>query len=99
MATSVPGEADAVGGPKPLFWVASARKDLREFPEEVRGVVGYALYLAQCGQKHVDALHAFQKKSTKGIETPKHEIDCVKERLRQAREHYREWKKRESSDG
>ena len=35
-------------------------------------------------------LHAFQKKSRKGIETPKHEIDVIKARLKVAEVHYRE---------
>jgi phage-related protein/predicted XRE-type DNA-binding protein len=35
-------------------------------------------------------LHAFQKKSRKGIETPKHEIDVIKARLRMAEAHYRQ---------
>ncbi len=35
-------------------------------------------------------LHAFQKKSRKGIETPKREIDIVKARLKLAEAHYRE---------
>lgn len=39
----------------------------------------------------VYVLHAFQKKSTKGIATPQREIDLVKERLRRAEEHYRDW--------
>lgn len=34
------------------------------------------------------ALHAFQKKSKKGSETPKMEMDMVRSRLRQAEEHY-----------
>jgi phage-related protein len=91
---------------KPLVWVGSSREDLKAFPEEVRHVMGYALYLAQVGGKHPDAkplrgfgggrvlevvddhdgdtyravytvklrgavyaLHAFQKKSKKGINT------------------------------
>jgi phage-related protein len=29
-------------------------------------------------------LHAFQKKSKKGIATPKHEIDVIRERLKTA---------------
>jgi phage-related protein len=41
--------------PTPLFWVGSSRDDLREFPEEVRKVVGFALWQAQMGGKHVDA--------------------------------------------
>lgn len=28
---------------------------VRRFPEEVRGEIGYALYLAQIGRKHVNA--------------------------------------------
>lgn len=35
-------------------------------------------------------LHAFQKKSKRGIETPKHHIDLVKTRLKLAEAHYNE---------
>jgi len=110
---------------RPLFWVGSSRKDLRQFPEEVRQAAGYALYLAQRGDKHPDAkplkgfagagvlevvedfdggtyravytirlagavyvLHAFQKKSRKGIETPRGDIELVRRRLRTAQEHH-----------
>ena len=41
--------------PKPLFWMSSTRDDLRTFPQAVRQIVGYALYLAQLGDKHLDA--------------------------------------------
>lgn len=40
---------------KPVVWIGSSLDDLREFPEEVRGEVGYALYLAQLGSKHPSA--------------------------------------------
>jgi phage-related protein len=40
---------------KPLIWVGSAKADLKAFPEEVRLVMGYALYLAQAGGKHPGA--------------------------------------------
>jgi len=40
---------------KPLFWVGSAKKDLLNMPAQVVDVVGYALYLAQGGQKHQQA--------------------------------------------
>jgi phage-related protein len=33
-------------------------------------------------------LHVFQKKSTRGIATPKHEVDLIKQRLRWARAHH-----------
>lgn len=35
-------------------------------------------------------LHAFQKKSKKGISTPQRDIDLIKARLKRAEEHYRE---------
>lgn len=35
-------------------------------------------------------LHAFQKKSRKGIETPRHEIELIRTRLKAAEAHYRE---------
>ena len=35
-------------------------------------------------------LHAFQKKSKKGIATPKHEIDLIRARLRTAEAHYQQ---------
>ncbi len=37
---------------KPVEWVGSSLEDLKDFPEEVQQAVGYALYLAQCGEKH-----------------------------------------------
>lgn len=40
---------------KPLCWVASSKKDLMAMPEEVQDTFGYALHLAQNGQKHPDA--------------------------------------------
>lgn len=39
----------------------------------------------------VYVLHAFQKKSVRGIATPKHELDLVRERYRAAEAHYRVW--------
>lgn len=35
-------------------------------------------------------LHAFQKKSKKGIATPKKDLDLIKQRLRLAEEDYRQ---------
>ena len=39
---------------KPLEWVGSSLEDLKDFPEDVQGEIGYALYLAQIGDKHPD---------------------------------------------
>ena len=40
---------------KPLIFVADSRRVLREFPKNVQQQVGFALYQAQMGGKHVDA--------------------------------------------
>jgi phage-related protein len=34
---------------KELVWIASSLRDLRGFPEEVRQVMGFALFQAQTG--------------------------------------------------
>jgi phage-related protein len=87
---------------KPVEWVGSSLEDLKGFPEDVRQAVGYALYLAQSGEKHpsakplkgfkgagvLDVLHAFQKKSKQGIATPKPDIELIEARLKRAKEHY-----------
>ena len=41
----------ASSSPRQVRWVASARADLQEFPAEVREDVGYALWLAQIGER------------------------------------------------
>ena len=40
---------------KPVSRIASSKDDLSALPDEVRGDVGQALYVAQRGAKHVDA--------------------------------------------
>ena len=40
---------------KPLVWVGSSLRDVRRFPERVKDVFGFALYLAQHVGKHVSA--------------------------------------------
>ncbi|EKD75188.1 MAG: hypothetical protein ACD_44C00204G0006 [uncultured bacterium] len=37
---------------KILEWLGSSKKDLIEFPEEVRQEMGYALHLAQMGKTY-----------------------------------------------
>lgn len=41
--------------PKPLVWIGQSLEDLKAFPQEVRAVMGHALFVAQCGGKHEDA--------------------------------------------
>ena len=114
---------------KPLLWNRHAKSSFDTFPKPVKQDMGYALYLAQLGQKHkrtkplkgfggagvlevveqyegnayrtvytlrfeeaVFVLHAFQKKSKRGIETPKQELDLIKRRLKTAEDDYQQWK-------
>ncbi len=106
---------------KPLEWIGSSHKDLMALPSEVRRFFGYALSLAQSGDRHdaakvlkgfggagvlevveddvggtyravytvkfadaVFVLHCFQKKSRRGIATPKEDMDVIRARLKVA---------------
>ena len=40
---------------KPAEFVASARDDIKDLPKHARDAFGYAIYQAQCGEKHPDA--------------------------------------------
>ena len=104
---------------KPLEWIGSSHKDLMALPADVRRVFGFALSLAQAGDRHdaakvlkgfggagvlevvedevggtyravytvkfaeaVFVLHCFQKKSKRGIATPKEDMDIIHARLK-----------------
>lgn len=106
---------------KPLDWIGSSYKDLMALPADVRRFFGYALSLAQAGDRHdaakvlkgfgsagvlevveddaggtyravytvkfdeaVFVLHCFQKKSKRGIATPKENMDIIRARLKVA---------------
>jgi len=43
----------------------------------------------------VYALHCFQKKSKRGVATPKQDIDLIERRLKRAQDHYAGWRKRQ----
>jgi phage-related protein len=45
-----------------------------------------AVYTVKIADR-VYVLHCFQKKSTKGIETPKQDMDLIRERLKAAQAH------------
>ena len=126
------------GSAKDVVWVVSFLDDLKAFPGSVRQIMGFAIFQAQRGGKHVDAkplegfkgsgvlevaedfdgdtyrtvytvrfagavyvLHAFQKKSKKGIATPRHDIDLIAARLRMAEQIHeaRTLKKEGTRDG
>jgi len=46
------------------------------------------VYAVKLGED-IWVVHAFQKKSTKGIKTPKREIDLIRSRIRQLKEQLR----------
>jgi phage-related protein len=104
-----------------LHWIGTSLEDVRSFPDDVQDGIGYALYLAQIGQKSPSAkplkgfagasvleivedfdsdtyravytvrlktgiyvLHAFQKKSTRGIKTSRRDLNLIESRLKEA---------------
>jgi phage-related protein len=108
-----------LGNEKPIEWIGSSHKDLMGLPADVRRFFGFALSLAQAGDKHDSAkvlkgfggagvievveddaggtyravytvkfaeavfvLHCFQKKSKRGIATPKEDMDIINARLK-----------------
>ncbi len=73
------GKADVA---KPLHGMGSG---VFEIALPFRGDAFRVIYAVQLGEE-IWVVHAFQKKSTQGIKTPKHEIDLVKDRLRRLKE-------------
>jgi phage-related protein len=73
------GKADAA---KPMHGMGSGVFEVAlPFKGDAFRVV-YAVQLAD----EIWAVHAFQKKSTQGIKTPKREIDLIKDRLKRLKE-------------
>lgn len=66
---------------KPLRGFGSA--GVLEVVEDYQGDTYRAVYTVRFAAK-VFVLHVFQKKSTKGIGTPKHDLDVICERLKVA---------------
>ena len=56
-----------------------------EIALSLRGDAYRAVYVLQLSES-VWVIHAFQKKSTHGIKTPRREIDLIRDRLRRLRE-------------
>ena len=69
---------------KPLKGFGGA--SVLEVVEDHMGDTYRAVYTVKITEK-VYVLHCFQKKSTKGIETPKHEMGLIRERLKAEHEH------------
>lgn len=110
---------------KPLYFIASSWKDLKELPGVVQDTIGTLLLdvqyretpfgakplkgfggagVLEITESHdgdtyravytvnfpqaVYVLHVFQKKSKRGIATPKRDLDLVRSRYDLARQHY-----------
>jgi phage-related protein len=76
---------------KPLKGLSGA--GVLEIVEDFDGDTYRAVYTVRLADI-VYVLHAFQKKSKKGIATPRREIDIIKARLRRAEEEYAAWQMR-----
>ncbi len=74
---------------KPLHGFGGA--SVLEVVEDHRGDTYRAVYTVRF-EDAVIVLHAFQKKSKRGIATPAHEIDLIRKRLKLAEELYVQWK-------
>ena len=69
---------------KPLKGFGGA--SVLEVVEDHMGDTYRAVYTVKIADR-VYVLHCFQKKSTKGIETPKQDMDLIRERLKAAQAH------------
>ena len=67
---------------KPLTGLGSG---VWELPIKVRGDAWRVVYALQLGD-NVWVVHAFQKKSKRGIATPRHEIELVQTRIKSLKE-------------
>ncbi len=67
--------------------------DLVELVENERSDTFRVVYTIEF-EDAVIVLHSFQKKSKKGIETPKQDKDLIASRLKRAPDVYMEWKKK-----
>jgi phage-related protein len=81
-ALSVAAEGEKAAIAKPMKGLGSG---VFELALPYRGNAFRVVYAVQLGDE-LWVVHAFQKKSTQGIKTPKHEIDLVKDRLKRLKE-------------
>lgn len=81
-ALSVAAEGGKPGIAKPMKGLGSG---VFEIALPYRGNAFRVVYAVQLGDD-LWVLHAFQKKSTQGIKTPKHDIDLIKDRLKRLKE-------------
>jgi phage-related protein len=73
------GKADTA---KPVKGLGSG---IFEIALAFRGNAYRVVYAVQIGEE-IWVLHAFQKKSTRGIKTPQHEIELIEDRIKRLKE-------------
>jgi phage-related protein len=83
--TAQQGETDPAA--KPLRGFGGAR--VMEIVERYRTDAYRAVYIAQFASA-IYVLHAFQKKSKRGIATPKPDLDLIRQRLAEAERRHKE---------
>jgi len=81
-ALSIAAEGGKAGIAKPMKGIGSG---VLEIALPFRGNAFRVVYAVQIGED-LWVIHAFRKKSTHGIKTPKHEIDLIKDRLKRLKE-------------
>jgi phage-related protein len=89
------GAKKIIGDELQLIQFGGMPKDAKPFKGVGSGVIEIALrhdaeayrtvLAVQLGRK-IYVLHAFQKKAKKGIATPKHDVELIKQRYKEARE-------------
>ncbi|HZT21016.1 MAG TPA: type II toxin-antitoxin system RelE/ParE family toxin [Dongiaceae bacterium] len=77
---------------KPLKGLGDA--SVLEIVDDFDGDAFRAVYTVRFAEA-VYVLHAFQKKSKRGVATPRVEMELIKQRLKRAREDYAQWSKGE----
>ena len=81
-ALTIAAEGSKADIAKPLQGLGSG---VFEIALPYRGDAFRVVYAVQIGND-IWVVHAFQKKSTQGIKTPKHDIDLIKDRLKKLKE-------------
>jgi phage-related protein len=95
------GAQKLLGDELQLIQFGGTPKDAKPFKGVGSGVIELALRYASDAYRVVTAVqlgariyvHSFQKKSKRGIETPKRDVDLIKERYAEAQELAREYEK------
>jgi phage-related protein len=81
-ALTIAAQGGKAGIAKPMSGLGSG---MFEIALPFRGNAFRVVYAVQIAE-HIWVVHAFQKKSTEGIKTPKHEIDLIRDRLKRLKE-------------